>query len=251
MGRFVITGANQGIGFFMAGQLLKDGHHVAVLDIQTEGLTELKTQYSERLLPAVCDVSKSDEVLAAVNTAAQAMGGIDYACHNACVCTFCSMEETPDETYRRVFDVNYFGALNLARAVIPHMKAVHHGKVFFTSSGVGVMGFINISPYASSKGAVESLAKCLNIEYKDAGITFHIFHPPLTRTASSAPLPVPADFMADPQKVGAGLAKRFRKNRFIICHSFSQCMMTRIAYLFPLSMGRLMSKMTVQSAKEQ
>ena len=65
-------------------------------------------------------------------------------------------------------------------------------------------GFGGLSAYASTKGALEALAKCLNIEEADAGVTFHILHPPLTRTASSSPLPVPPEFMADPEKVGRG-----------------------------------------------
>jgi NAD(P)-dependent dehydrogenase (short-subunit alcohol dehydrogenase family) len=154
------------------------------------------------------------------------------------------LEVTKDETYRQVFDVNYFGALNLSRAVLPYMKEQRQGKIIFASSGVGVMGFVNISPYASTKGAIESLAKCLNIEYADYGISFHLFHPPLTNTKSSGPLPVPKEFMADPKKVGVGLAKRINKKSFIICHSTSQKIQTMLCYLFPLKMGKLMSKMT-------
>lgn len=47
-------------------------------------------------------------------------------------------------------------------------------------SGVGVTGFGNISPYASTKGAFEALAKCLAVENDEYGITVHLFHPPLT-----------------------------------------------------------------------
>ena len=140
--------------------------------------------------------------------------------------------------------MNYYGALRLTRAVIPHMKNKNNGKIIFTSSGVGIMGFVNISPYASSKGAIESLAKCLNIEYQEFGITFHIYHPPLTRTKSSSPLPVPNEFMADPVKVGKGLAKNINKKSFIICHSFSQKLQIMMCYLFPIKIGKLLSKMT-------
>ena len=57
--------------------------------------------------------------------------------------------------------------------------------------------------------ALEALAKCLNLEYAGDGVTFHLIHPPLTRTQSSAPLPVPPEMMADPETVGRGLARRF------------------------------------------
>ena len=88
------------------------------------------------------------------------------------------------------------------------------------------------------------LAKCLDLEYRKRGITFHLFHPPLTRTCSSAPLPVPQEFMADPEKVGAGLAKRIGSRKFVICHSRMQSFQVRLCYLWPLILGRLMCQMT-------
>ncbi len=124
------------------------------------------------------------------------------------------------------------------------MEKQQVGKIILASSGVGVMGFVNISPYACSKGAIESFVKCMNIEYNAKGVTFQLYHPPLTRTKSSAPLPVPQEFMADPVKVGRGLAKRIDKKGFFICHSAMQSFQTRMIYLFPIAMGKLMSKMT-------
>jgi len=84
------------------------------------------------------------------------------------------------------------------------------------------MGFIHISPYASGKGAIEVPAKCLNTEYKNANISFHILHPPLTRTLSSAPLPIPGEFMADPIKAGNGPAKRLDK-KILFAMVFHSC----------------------------
>lgn len=71
---------------------------------------------------------------------------------------------------------------------------------------------------ASSKGALESLAKCLGLEYAQDGISFHIIHPPLTRTKSS--------------------------------HSVGQKVQTLCCYLFPVKMGRLLSKMTMNCAEK-
>ena len=92
MGRFIVTGANRGIGFYMVQRLLQDGHRASVLDICTDGLEELKQQFGERLLAYPCDVGSAEETAEAVALAARDMGGIDYACHNACICTFESME---------------------------------------------------------------------------------------------------------------------------------------------------------------
>ena len=185
-----------------------------------------------------------DEGKRAVDETVAVFDTIDIAVHNACKCTFESEKETDFDTYNDVFDVNYFGALRLVKSVIPYMSAQQKGRVIFTSSGVGVTGFMNISPYSSTKGALEALAKCLRIEYAKDNITFHIMHPPLTRTESASPLPVPDEFKTLPDKVGYGLAKHINSKRFIICHSLNQKMQTFGCYLFPTKMGDLLSKLT-------
>jgi NAD(P)-dependent dehydrogenase (short-subunit alcohol dehydrogenase family) len=247
MKNIIISGANQGIGYYMVEELLNNGYNVTVLDLEIDNLKQL----SGNILSFVCDISDITCVKACVKESVDRFGSVDCAIHNACMCTFEPMEITDDKTYYQVFDVNYFGALNLSRVVLPYMKDKKSGKIIFTSSGVGVMGFVNISPYASTKGAIESLAKCLNIEYADFGISFHIFHPPLTNTKSASPLPVPKEFMVEPKKVGVGLARRINKKSFIICHSFGQKLQTMLCYLFSIKMGRLMSKMTKAYASQQ
>lgn len=253
MENIIITGANQGIGYYFAEQALKDGNKVAVLDIETDRLSALEQEFSDRLLYYQTDVRDEVQVQTAVDDIIRKWRRIDTAVHNACLCTFAMESDTDIDVYRQVFDVNYYGALRLAKSVLPYMQARKRGKICFTSSGVGVTGFAGISPYASTKGALEALAKCLALEYSADGISFHIIHPPLTRTKSASPLPVPKEFMADPRKVGYGIARQISRlsgKRFIICHSAGQKIQTLACYLFPLKMGRLMSKMTARYISE-
>ena len=72
-----------------------------------------------------------DEVKAAVDETVAEFGAIDIAVHNACKCTFESERETDFDTYKDVFDVNYFGALRLVKCVIPYMTAQKKGRVIF------------------------------------------------------------------------------------------------------------------------
>lgn len=242
MKNIVITGGGQGIGYYLTKQLLADGYSVTVLDLDINGLLALSEEHPS-LLPLTCDVRSLEEMKLAVETSVRKFGSVDCAVHNACRCTFAPMEDTAEEVYREVLDVNYFGALHLAQAVLPYMKRQHSGRIIFTSSGVGVTGFGSISPYASSKGAIESLAKCLNIEYGKDGISFHLFHPPLTRTQSAAPLPVPREMMASPEKVGTGLAKHINGKRFVLCHNSVQKLQVMLCYLFPVKLGKQMNRM--------
>lgn len=244
----IITGANQGIGYYMVEKLLAEGNKVSVLDIETDNLANLREKYDSLIYYKV-DLRNYDEVKKAVDETIAAFDSIDIAVHNACKCTFASESETCLDTYNDVFDVNYFGALRLVKCIVPYMSLQKKGRVIFTSSGVGVTGFMNISPYSSTKGALEALAKCLRIEYAKDNITFHIMHPPLTRTKSASPLPVPDEFKALPEKVGYGLARHINSKRFIICHSLNQKIQTLGCYLFPTQMGDLLSKLTANYTK--
>jgi NAD(P)-dependent dehydrogenase (short-subunit alcohol dehydrogenase family) len=240
----LITGGNNGIGFFTVSQWLEDGGKAAVLDLADDNLGPLKDRYPDSLISVICDVSDDKAVKDAVRKTLGAFGQIDFAVHNACICPFKSLEELKLDDYRRVMDVNFFGAVILTKAVLPYMLERNSGSVCYTSSGVGVSGFINISSYASSKGAIEAFAKCMRLEYKDTGISFHILHPPLTDTKSSAPLPVPREFKASAEKVGRGFAARLSKKKFIIAPSGSDAFSVRMTYQFPLAMGGLLTKLT-------
>ena len=198
-----ITGANQGIGYYLAAQALEEGSSVSVLDVETDRLAALAAAHPGRLLCHRADVRDAEAVRRAVEATAAQFGRIDAAIHNACLCP--KVQEARDSaSHREVFDVNYFGALHVTQCVLPHMRRQGGGRVFFTCSGVGITGFAGLTAYAPSKAALEALAKCCALECADAGVTFHILHPPLTRTRSSAFLPVPPDFMADPEIVGRG-----------------------------------------------
>lgn len=239
MSNIIVTGANQGIGYFLVKELLSRGNTVTVIDLETDKLAELKKDFPDRLLPFQGDIRSMENINSAAEASVKAFGELDIAVHNACMCTFKSLEETDMDTFRRVMDVNYFGTVRFTKAVLPRMKS--GGRVILTSSGVGVTGFSDISPYASSKGAIEAFAKCMNIENENKGISFHIFHPPLCRTESASGLLIPEEFKSEPQNVGVGLAKNINKKSFIICHSFGMKLQTLSCYLFPIRTGKMMS----------
>ncbi len=244
MANILIVGANQGIGFYMVRQFLEQGDSVALLDIRTDNAEKLKEQYGDRLLVVKADATDEASLATGIDSAAGHFGSIDAAIHNACLCSFENGLDTDYETYRKVFDVNYYGALRLAKLVLPTMRRAGKGRIIFTCSGVGITGFGNISPYASSKGAIEALARCLLIENREYGISFHIMHPPLTNTASASGLPIPKEFKADPEKVGRGLAKHAFSKKFVICHSLNQSLQMKLCYRHPLYVGKMMWTMT-------
>ncbi|MDE6847134.1 MAG: SDR family oxidoreductase [Lachnospiraceae bacterium] len=249
MANVLIVGANQGIGYYLVERLLELGNMVTVLDVEINAIEVLKEKYQKTVLPIVADARNLSSIEDGVNRAIEHFGDIDIAIHNACLCTFESEHDTDYEVYGNVMDVNYFGSLRLVKTVLPHMRKAKKGRIIFTSSGVGVTGFSNISPYAASKGAIESLAKCLQIENEEYGISFHLFHPPLTDTKSASGISVPKEFKADAKKVGFGLANHIWSKKFVICHSVNQEVQIKLSYRHPLYIGKMMSKAAKRALK--
>ena len=220
MANVLVVGANQGIGYYLVERLLELGNTVTVLDIQIHAIEILKEKYQKTLLPVIADAQSLSGIENGVLQAIRKFGDIDIAIHNACLCTFESERDTNFEIYQNVMDINYFGALRLTKSVLPHMRKAKKGRIIFTSSGVGVTGFANISPYADTKSA--------------SGIS------------------VPKEFMAKAKEVGYGLANRIWLKRFVICHSAIQTAQMKFSYRHPLFIGKMMtraSKRTIGSEK--
>ena len=209
----IITGANNGIGLAMTHALLGIGDQVAALDVSLSHLD----QEAPNFLPIICNVTNPQRVQAVVDEVVSRWGGVDILINNACLALFTMFEKRSMDDIRREFEVNYYGYLNLIRAVLPVMKKQGHGVVHNLSSGVGFTGMPGMIGYTSTKGAIESMTRTLALEYAKQGIVFNVMHPPLTRTKSAAPFGVPAEMMADPEVVGAGMAKLVGKEARCAC----------------------------------
>ncbi len=247
----VVTGANNGIGFYMTKTLLEDGYCVVALDIADENLAPLQSTYSESLLVSKCDVTDSPHVKDMIFLIAEKWGQIDVLVNNACLAIFKRFEQKTIEETRREFEVNYFGYINTIAAVLPYMKAKGKGIIHNVSSGVGITGFPGIYGYASTKGAIESLTRTLALEFETYGICVNLMHPPLTNTKSASPLGVPVQAMDNPIRVGRNLAKRILSTKAVIAPDFRTSVYLFFAYRYPLVLGRLFAKLTEGSKNKE
>ena len=128
----IITGANNGIGLAMTKALLAMGDRVAALDLSLENLDPA----IPNLLPFVCNVTDPARIQSVVDEVVRTWGGVDILVNNACLALFTFFEERTLDDIRREFEVNYFGYLNMIRAVLPVMKGQGRGVVHNFSSGV-------------------------------------------------------------------------------------------------------------------
>jgi len=247
----IVTGADNGIGLAMTRELLSSGRYlVGALDLSDDSLSVLQKDCPERLRICICDVTDGDAVGAAVESLASEWGRIDILLNNACLAVFGRFEEKAVNDSRREFEVNYWGAVNLIRAVLPHMKSARKGVIHNVSSGVGITGFPGIYGYASSKGALEALTRTLALELKEFGIVVNLMHPPLTRTRSSSPLGIPEQAMDNPERVGRRLARKIGSRRPVITPDFRTGAGLLLSRHFPVFMGRMLAWMTERARKE-
>ena len=244
----MITGANNGIGFALTRSLLEMGDCIATLDLETDNLA---SHPHPNLLPFRCDVTQPQQIQTVVDEVVAKWGKVDVLINNACLALFLPFEKRSLDDIRREFEVNYFGYLNMIRAVLPVMKRQGYGVIHNFSSGVGYTGIPGMTGYTSTKGAIESLTRTLALEYAPQGIVFNVMHPPLTRTKSSSGLGIPPEMMADPAVVGRKLAKQVGKTAPVLTPDFGNAMQLWFSYHFRVPMGKLLAMMTERTKQDK
>jgi 3-oxoacyl-[acyl-carrier protein] reductase len=164
----VITGAGSGIGEASALEFAKEGACVVVADIHAAsaaGTVEQIRANGGQAEPVEVDVTRYDQVERMIQTAIDRFGRIDVLFNNAGLPqAFTPFEESTDDLFDRIFDVNVKGVFYGCRAVIPHMKAQGGGVILNTASTAGIRPRPGLAVYAASKGAVITMTKALAVE---------------------------------------------------------------------------------------
>ena len=123
------------------------------------------------------DVSKREEVFAAVEKLRDAFGPVTILVNNAGVTDFTPFEEITDDLWDFVYAVNARGPMILTQAVLGDMKAAHWGRIVNISSSSAQTGAINMVTYSSSKGAVVTMTRSMAQEFGPYGITVNNIPP--------------------------------------------------------------------------
>ena len=114
---WLIAGSSTGFGRSLTEAVLKHGHRVVATARKPEQLSDLIDQYPETAKAVRLDVTNSQEVREAVNSALEAFGSIDVLVNNAGYGTVGALEELSEEAIQRQYATNVFGALNTIRGV--------------------------------------------------------------------------------------------------------------------------------------
>lgn len=168
----VVTGAADGLGRAIAIELATRGARVAALDVDAAGLQALaaSTGRGQPLLTWRCDVTDRDACDAAIAQAAAQLGRIDWLFANAGISHHSALVRTAPEVIRRVMEVNFFGALHVTQAALPHLLR-SRGAIVAVSSVAGFSPLLARTGYAASKHALHGLYDSLRPELAPAGVS--------------------------------------------------------------------------------
>jgi NAD(P)-dependent dehydrogenase (short-subunit alcohol dehydrogenase family) len=181
-----ITGAGRGMGVDIAKAALAAGNKVVATGRNINTVTKA-IGVSDDLLVVKLDVTNPAEAEAAVQAAVDRFGRIDVLVNNAGNFYAGFFEEITPEDFRAQVETNFFGPLNVTRAVLPVMRAQRSGLVVQISSTAGVNGGEFTSAYAASKFAVEGWIESLTPEVAPFGIHTMLVEPGFFRTELLTP----------------------------------------------------------------
>jgi NAD(P)-dependent dehydrogenase (short-subunit alcohol dehydrogenase family) len=176
-----ITGASRGLGIDIARGALDAGHSVVATGRDASRVAAAIGEH-KNLLTVGLDVTDAAAAEAAVRTAVERFGGIDVLVNNAGNFYAGFFETVSPEQFRAQMETNFFGPLNVTRAVLPVMRGQRSGQIITVTSTAGFVGGSFSSAYAASKFALEGWMESLSPEVAPFGIESMAVEPGFFRT---------------------------------------------------------------------
>ncbi|MEP5763455.1 MAG: SDR family oxidoreductase [Halieaceae bacterium] len=180
MAVILITGSSTGIGQEAAIQLSRSGHQVYASCRNPAGADELKQRIADEKLGVeilALDLLDADSINSCINTVLEREGRLDVLVSNAGVGGGRSLEETPLDEMREIYETNVFGAFAVMQAVIPVLRKQGSGRLVNVTSLAAVNIFGCHGAYSSSKAAVETMCIALSQELAEFNIKVSMIEP--------------------------------------------------------------------------
>lgn len=166
---FFITGANSGFGFAIAKAALRAGHRV-IGAVRSEAARDHLSERLPEVVTVLCDVTQFETVAGIIERADSDHGPIDILVNNAGYGHEGVIEESPLEEMRRQFDVNVFGAVAVAKALLPRFRERRRGFIVNVTSMGGMITMPGIAYYCGSKFALQGISEVMRAELAPFGV---------------------------------------------------------------------------------
>ncbi|MGA5560097.1 SDR family NAD(P)-dependent oxidoreductase [Streptomyces platensis] len=182
----LITGATGGIGAATAKLFAHEGARLIVTDLHHDRLTalteEIAAETGAEIVSACLDVSVARQWDEVITTVRDRFGTLDILVNIAGILDWPGIEETREDMWNRVIDVNQKGTWLGMKAAMPLLRAGGNASVINTSSVLGLVGSGAAAAYQASKGAVRLLTKTAAVEYARQGVRINSLHPGVIAT---------------------------------------------------------------------
>ena len=180
----IVTGAASGFGTGIAETYAREGAKVAVLDINMDGAQLVASRFGNSAIAVACDVTKGDEVKAAVQATVNRFGRLDIVVNNAGTSHKNQpLLDTTEADFDKVFNVNVKSIYHMTQAAIPVMRAQGSGVMINIGSTAGIRPRPRLSWYNATKGAVNVLSKSMAVELAPENIRVCAIAPVMGATA--------------------------------------------------------------------
>ena len=176
----LVTGAARGIGLAAARKLAGEGARVLLSDIdgaELESAAQSLAAEGLQVAHMVTDVSDRAAIAHMVDKAMGQWGRIDILINNAAIVDDSSIEHLTPERWRKVMSVNLDGVLYCAQAALPHLKDSPSASIINIASIQGIRGQANALAYASAKGGVVNLTRCMAVDFGPMGVRVNAIAP--------------------------------------------------------------------------
>ncbi|WP_125980810.1 SDR family oxidoreductase [Loigolactobacillus iwatensis] len=182
MKTWFITGATGGLASQVVKRLLERGDQVAATVRKMGALDQIQKNYGPQLRQYQLDLTNPDQISEVVGQAFNDFGSIDVILNNAAYGLYGAVEEVSDEQIQRLFQVNVFGSLRVARAAMPFLRHQHDGQIVQIASMAGEYSEPAMGLYSASKWAIEGAFEALSKEVEPFGVKVLIVEPGGIRT---------------------------------------------------------------------
>ncbi len=179
---WLITGCSTGFGRELACEVLARGWNATVTARDPAAISDIVKGYNSTAIALPLDVTNSGQIESAVRETEKRFGAIDVLVNNAGYGYRGAVEEADEADIRALFETNFFGLLNVTRAVLPGMRERGRGAIVNFSSTAGRMAQPGSGYYSASKFAVEGLSDALRKEVGPLGIHVMVVEPGGFRT---------------------------------------------------------------------